>query len=154
MKNVLFIVLSILLFTGCEDERMVKQELQREIVVLTNQKENLDHMLDIDDRLHKEYQQEIREMKEKLRVMKIYEKGDTPQYILKIKLKQSHFSLSIKKHIKDSMNEIEFEMPVDKEFYDSVHVGTEILDEFRSGSFILYGSMGDWKMTVKSKEIR
>jgi hypothetical protein len=77
-----------------------------------------------------------------------------PKYILKIKLKQSHFSLSIKKHIKDAVNAIEFELPVDKEFFDSVSRGTELVDNFRFGSMILYGSFGDWEMTVKDKEIR
>lgn len=80
--------------------------------------------------------------------------GRTPKYILKLHLKQSHFSLSIKKHIADAVNAIDFEMPVDKEFYDSVKVGSEIVDEFRAGSFFLKGSFGDWEMTVKDKEIR
>lgn len=77
-----------------------------------------------------------------------------PKYILKIRLKQAHFSLSIKKHIKDAVNAIDFEIPVDKEFYDSVSKGTEIIDKFRFGSFVLSGSFGDWEMTVKDKEIR
>ena len=77
-----------------------------------------------------------------------------PKYILKIRLKQSHFSLSIKKHIKDAVNAIEFELPVDKEFYDSVSEGTELVDKFRFGSLILTGSFGDWEMKVKNKEIR
>lgn len=76
------------------------------------------------------------------------------KYILKIRLKQAHFSLSIKKHIKDTINAIDFEIPVDKEFYDSVSKGTEIIDDFRFGSLILSGSFGDWEMTVKDKEIR
>lgn len=78
----------------------------------------------------------------------------SPKYILKLRLKQSHFSLSIKKHIKDAVNAIDFEMPVDKEFYDSVSEGTEIIDKFRFGSFVLGGSFGDWEMTVKGKEVR
>jgi len=39
-----------------------------------------------------------------------------PKYMLKLRLKQSHLSLSIKKHIKDAVNAIEFELPVDQEF--------------------------------------
>ena len=80
--------------------------------------------------------------------------GKPPKYILKLRLKQAHFSLSIKKHIKDAVNAIDFEMPVDKEFYDSVSNGTEIIDKFRFGSFVLGGSFGDWEMTVKGKEVR
>ncbi len=77
-----------------------------------------------------------------------------PKYILKLHLKQTHFSLSISKHIKDAMNAMDFEMPVDKEFYESVSIGTDIVNNFRVGSCILYGSFGDWKMTVKGKEMR
>ena len=78
----------------------------------------------------------------------------SPKYFLKLRLKQSHLSLSIKKHIKDAVNAIEFELPVDKNFYDSVSEGTEIIDKFRFGSFILYGNLGDWEMTVKEKYVR
>lgn len=77
-----------------------------------------------------------------------------PKYILKLRLKQASLSLSIKKHIRNAVNALEFEIPVDKDFYDSVSEGTEIVDKFRFGSFILYGSLGDWEMTVKDKEIR
>ena len=77
-----------------------------------------------------------------------------PKYILKLKLKQASFSLSVKKHIRNAINAIEYEIPVDKDFYESVSEGTELVDKFRFGSFILYGSFGDWEMTVKGKEIR
>ena len=76
------------------------------------------------------------------------------KYILKIRLKQANFTLNIKKHIQNAVNSIDFEIPVDKEFYDSVSKGTEIIDDFRFGSLILSGSFGDWEMTVKDKEIR
>ena len=76
------------------------------------------------------------------------------KYILKIRLKQANFTLNIKKHIQNAVNSIDFEIPVDKEFFDSVSKGTEIIDDFRFGSLILSGSFGDWEMTVKDKEIR
>lgn len=85
------------------------------------------------------------------------QQGKTPiktKYILKLRLKQSHFSLSIKKHIKDATNAIEFEIPVDKEYFDSVKEGDAIVDNFRFGSFVLYGSFGDWEMTVKEKIVK
>jgi hypothetical protein len=91
---------------------------------------------------------------EQLNALKAGNLSKSPKYILKLRLKQSHFSLSIKKHIKDAVNAIDFEMPVDKEFYDSVSEGTEIIDKFRFGSFVLGGSFGDWEMTVKGKEVR
>jgi Tfp pilus assembly protein PilN len=85
------------------------------------------------------------------------QQGKTPtktKYILKLHLKQSHFSLSITKHLKDYANSIDFEIPVDKEYFDSVEKGTKIVDKFRFGSLVLYGSFGDWEMTVKEKVVR
>lgn len=101
-----------------------------------------------------EKEKEIAKLEEKLKELKIYDSGQKPKYILKIHLVQSHFSLSISKHIKDAMNAIDFELPVDKEFYDNVSKGTKIVDEFRTGSLILYGSIGDWGMTIRNKEVR
>jgi hypothetical protein len=77
----------------------------------------------------------------------------TERYILKLELKQSHFSLNINQHIKDSMNKVQFEIPVDKQYYDSVKVGDEILDKFRNGSFYIDSSIGNWKITVIRKRI-
>jgi hypothetical protein len=91
---------------------------------------------------------------EQIRTLKAGSSTKSPKYILKLRLKQANFSLSIKRHIRNAVNAIDFEMPVDKEFYDSVSVGTEIIDEFRFGSLILGGSFGDWEMTVKGKEVR
>lgn len=102
----------------------------------------------------KTLQQENEALIAELKALKANGVANAPKYILKIRLKQSHFSLSIKKHIKDAVNAIEFELPVDKEFFDSVSEGTELVDKFRFGSFVLYGSFGDWEMTVKEKEVR
>jgi hypothetical protein len=89
-----------------------------------------------------------------LKIIDIYKSGRIPQYILKIHLKQSHITLDLGKVIKDHMNTVDFELPVDKLFYDQVQVGTSIVDDFRMGSFILSGSIGSWDMTVSGKEIR
>jgi hypothetical protein len=86
--------------------------------------------------------------------LQLLNQAKKPKYILKIRLKQASLSLSIKKHIRNAMNAVDFEIPVDKDFYDSVSEGTEIVDNFRFGSLVLYGTFGDWEMTVKGKEIR
>jgi hypothetical protein len=96
---------------------------------------------------------EIDSLNTVLKVLDIYKSGRTPRYILKLHLKQSHL-LSISKMIKDAMNAIDFEMPVDKLFYDEVQVDTQIIDKFRTGSFWIEGSFGNWEMTVTGKEIR
>ena len=76
------------------------------------------------------------------------------KYVITFNIKQTHFTLDIGEHLKDSMNDISIEIPVDKEYYDSVEVGDVINDSFRMGSFIWKGSFGNWKVTVESKDIR
>ena len=76
------------------------------------------------------------------------------KYVIEFNIKQTHFTLDIGEHLKDAMNDISIEIPVDKEYYDSVEVGDTIDDSFRVGSFIWKGSFGNWKVTVESKDIR
>ena len=58
------------------------------------------------------------------------------KYVITFNIKQTHFTLDIGEHLKDAMNDISIEIPVDKEYYDSVEVGDTIDDSFRVGSFI------------------
>ena len=76
------------------------------------------------------------------------------KYVIAFNIKQTHFTLDIGEHLKDAMNDISIEIPVDKEYYDSVEVGDTIDDSFRVGSFIWKGSFGNWKVAVESKNIR
>lgn len=78
----------------------------------------------------------------------------TAKYVITFCIKQSHLTLDIGEHIKDSMNEITLDVPVDKEYYDALSVGDTINDDFRMGSLIMKGSFGNWNVTVSGKEIR
>lgn len=106
-------------------------ELKAEIQELEIQKETLEN--------------QIVDMKE--------EKG-IAKYVVTFEIKQSHFSLDVTKHIKDAMNAIEIEIPVDKEYYDNVDVGDTINNDFRVGSMVMKGSFGSWNVTIKDKDIR
>lgn len=75
------------------------------------------------------------------------------RYMLKLQIKQSHFSLDLDEHLKDAMNKAEFWIAVDREMYDSSNPGSEILDKFRVGSLIMNGSIGSWKIKVLEKKI-
>lgn len=97
-------------------------------------------------------QNEVSEL-ENITVEKKEENG-TAKYVLTLEIKQSHFTLDISEHLKDSMNAIEIQIPVDKEYYDSVEVGQNIADEFRMGSLVFKGTFGDFKVSVIKKEIQ
>lgn len=81
------------------------------------------------------------------------EENGTAKYVLTLEIKQSHFSLDVSEHLKDSMNAIEIQIPVDKEYYDSVEIGQNVADEFRMGGFIFKGSFGNFKVSITGKEV-
>ena len=152
MKKIFLLVpiLLVLIFTSCENEADVKSDLDKlrdKRTDLTAQIQDLNNKRQVKN-------MQIIKLNEELKVLNIYMSGSQPKYIITIQLKQSHVSLSLTKHLKDVMNAIDFEIPVSKEFYNSVRVGTVISDEFRTGSLILYGSFGNWEMTVNKKEIK
>lgn len=54
--------------------------------------------------------------------------------VLTMQLSQSHLTLDIWKHVSDSVNKVDLDIPVACEFYDSVKVGDELLKNgFRTG---------------------
>lgn len=149
MKKLLLIITIIFLFS-CES----KKDIQTNINTLKNQRISLvSEVSRLNDSISIK-QNQINVLNKKLLPLNIYASGRTPKYILKIHLKQVHYTLNISKHIKDLTNAIDFEIPVDKDFYNSVSEGTEIVDRFRVGSLILSGSFGNWRMTVKEKIIK
>lgn len=128
------VIMAVTVLSGCARDEYIEQkcdELRKEISVLEEQKVALEN--------------EIVEAK--------VENG-TAKYIITFRIKQTHITLDIGEHIKDSMNEIKIEIPVDKEYYDSLSVGDTINDDFRMGSLIMHGSFGSWDVTVDNKEIR
>ena len=137
-KNLLLISMGIVIAMGtmgcgANEETLSNRskELQAEIQELEIQKENLENQ-----------------------IVDIKEEKGIAKYVVTFEIKQSHFSLDITKHIKDAMNAIEIEIPVDKEYYDNVDVGDTINDDFRVGSLVMKGSFGSWDVTVKGKDIR
>lgn len=139
-KKILSVVLTVVLLfslTGCGEQAQVDL-LKQEISELQEKKTDL--------------QNEVSEL-ENITVEK-KEKNGTAKYVLTLEIKQSHFTLDISEHLKDSMNAIEIQIPVDKEYYDSVEVGQNIADEFRMGSLVFKGTFGDFKVSVIKKEIQ
>lgn len=77
----------------------------------------------------------------------------TPTYVLALEIRQTRFSLDLFEHAKDAMNAAVFQIPVSKDYYEAVRVGTVISDEFRAGSLLFHGSLGNWQVKVINKAI-
>ena len=139
MKKIMAVIIAatmmLVLLVGCaESNEYLEQqcnELRTEIAVLKEQKSAIE-----------------------AEIVSAKEENGTATYVVTFRIKQSNFTLDIGEHLKDSMNEITFEVPVDKAYYDSVSVGDTINDDFRMGSLIMHGSFGNWKVTIEKKEVQ
>lgn len=73
-------------------------------------------------------------------------------YIVKIKIHQTTYTLDIGEHIKNKINDVEFEMPVDKSYYDKCYVGQSITDaSFKWGSLLIDDDFSVLKITIQGK---
>ena len=122
------------LFTGCGTKT---EDMNAEVVQLQNQ---------IND---------LKQQKEELETEIVDKKIDngTAVYVVTINVAQSHPFWEIDSYIKDDMNDVDIDIPVSKEFYDSVEAGTVLDDSFRMGSFIMSGSYGSWDITISDKKV-
>lgn len=137
MKKIISLILVIAIMigiTGCvETEESLSEDIKQlksEISDLKKQKETLE--------------KEVVETK--------VEKG-VAKYVVTINIKQDHVFWDFENNIKDEMNDISIQVPVDKEYYDSLEIGDVIDDSFRIGSLVMKGSFGKWEVTVEDKEI-
>lgn len=69
-------------------------------------------------------------------------------YIVKIKIHQTTYTLDLEEHIKNKINDIEFEIPVDKAYYDNCSIGQKVSDTgLKLGSLLVNGDFS--KLNVK-----
>ena len=133
--SIAIVAITFVMLTGCTESDVYLEQkcenLRSEIAILNEQKTLIE-----------------------AEIVDAKEANGTAKYVVTFRIKQSHFTLDLGEHLKDSMNEITFDVLVDKEYYDSVSVGSTINDDFRMGSLIMHGSFGNWNVTVDKKEVR
>ena len=145
MKKIITIFLIVIFcfsFAGCASE---EEKLNANIDKLNSEITQLEGTVSELEKTRDTLKNEIADIK--------VEKG-IAKYVVTFEIKQTHYTLDLEQHMKDEMNAITIQIPVDKEYYDSVSVGTVIDDSFRMGSMIMKGSFGKWKVTIKDKEIQ
>lgn len=70
-----------------------------------------------------------------------------------LKIKKVSYSLDMTEQAKNEMNAEEIKIPVDRDFYDKVHAGTDLSDGgIRMGSLAFGGNISSWSMEVVGKE--
>lgn len=128
---IMVLLTSIILLTGCgnADLELERSQLQTEIETLQTEVDTL----------------------QKTRAGLIQK--DDIIYVIELEISQSHFSLDLGEHLKDSLNEITIPIQVSEEYYYSVEEGDTLSDEFRVGSLLFKGSIGSWDIKVAQKQI-
>lgn len=73
-------------------------------------------------------------------------------YIVKIKIHQTTYTLSLTEHIKNKFNDVEFEIPVDKAYYDKCSIGQSVTDPgLKIGSLLRDGDFSKLKVKITGK---
>jgi hypothetical protein len=74
-------------------------------------------------------------------------------YVITVRVHQTTYTLSISEHIKNKMNDIIFDIPVDKAYYDKCLVGQKITDPgLKLGSLLRDGDFSKLKITITGKK--
>jgi hypothetical protein len=143
MKKLL--IIPILFLTSCIN--------QKDVDNLREQYDNINSKLHDSRTELYDTEQSLKIAQDKLYAANAKLSGKKVKYIITFKLEQSHFTLDIDVHIKDRLNAITFDMPVDEDYYNKLKEGDEVVEDFRMGSLIMHGSFGHWEMSVEDKKI-
>lgn len=141
MKRITLIMLlltSMILFTSCgnSDLELQRNQLQSEIKTLQSEIKTL-----------QEETEELQKNRESL-----IQKDDII-YVIELEISQTHITLDLEEILKDSMNTITIPIQVSEGYYYSIEIGDVLSDEFRIGSWIFKGSIGNWNIKVINKQI-
>ena len=157
MIGKIVLILSVLcVFVGCERDNAELQQLHNELV-----KQAFD-----DSVKASRFSRQVAALEPKVsNIMNKIRQGDslvkvgssmingTAVYIIKLRVKTVHHNLSITDAIKDEANAYEFEIPVDKAYFNSLVVGQQLVENSRVGSALINGSFGSDEIHVTNKRI-
>jgi hypothetical protein len=122
------------------NDRLMKERKQLEIEVNGNR--NINEQL---KRQHKALIEQINKDKFALATSNTI-------YIVKIKIHQTTYTLDLEEHIKNKINDIEFEIPVDKSYYDNCSIGQKVSDPgLKLGSLLVDGDFSKLKVKITGK---
>ena len=73
-------------------------------------------------------------------------------YIIKVKIHQTTYTLDLGEYAKNKMNDVTFEIPVDKSYYDKCSIGQKVSDPgLKIGSLIMDGDFSKLKIKIIGK---
>lgn len=122
------------------NDRLMKERKQLEVEVNGNRN------------INEQLKQQNNALNEQINKNKLALDASRNIYIIKIKIHQTTYSLSPGEYIKNKINDVEFEIPVDKAYYDRCSIGQKITDPgLKIGSLIMDGDFSELKITIINK---
>lgn len=149
LKTFIIILFSTVILASCYTSEDQKR-LQSECKTLQIQKSNLQSSIEMQTKHLSDIRQQVNDLNKEKSTL---QSGKEPIYIVKFKIKQGTFTLDIFEHVKNEMNSIEIEIPVNKAFYNRLSVGQDITDSFKWGSLVMDGDFSTLHMKVIGKRI-
>jgi hypothetical protein len=114
-------------------------------------------MVEMTERKLKSQIDHIEKLKQNQRVLQAYASGEMDNtYVVTFKIKpvaRGFDAIDLGKQMKYSMNSFTFDVPVAKNFYDTVKKGQVYSSDFKMGSFINSGTTSSYEVRVENKRV-
>ena len=119
---------------------------------LMNERNQLELEVNCNRNINEQLKHQYKALVEQINKDKFALSASNTIYIVKIKIHQTTYTLSIGEYIKNKINDVEFEIPVDKAYYDKCYVGQSVSDPgLKIGSLIMDGDFSKLKITIVNK---
>lgn len=131
---------------------MSNQESQERNNNLEKERKRLELDIKGNRNINEQLKRQHNALNEQIKANKLALAVSTTVYIVRIKIHQTTYSLSVSEHIKNKMNDVEFEIPVDKEYYDNCYIDQTVTDPgLKIGSLLRDGDFSKLKVKITGK---
>lgn len=131
---------------------MSNQESQERNDNLEKERKKIEFEINSNRNINEQLKRQHNALNEQIKANKLALAVSTTVYIVRIKIHQTTYSLSVSEHIKNKMNDVEFEIPVDKEYYDNCYIDQTVTDPgLKIGSLLRDGDFSKLKVKITGK---
>lgn len=131
---------------------MSNQESRERNDKLINERNLLENLINKNININNQLENQHKTLVDKINKDNFALNASKNVYIVKIKIHQTTYTLSVTEHIKNKFNDVEFEIPVDKDYYDKCSIGQSVTDTgLKIGSLLRDGDFSKLKVKITGK---
>lgn len=131
---------------------MSNQESRERNDKLINERNLLENAIDKNININNQLENQHKTLVDKINKDNFALNASKNVYIVKIKIHQTTYTLSLTEHIKNKFNDVEFEIPVDKDYYDKCSIGQSVTDTgLKIGSLLRDGDFSKLNVKITGK---